>query len=259
VSSRALISDMRLDRVGERTRQDARVPTRTLRTPHLFQGQKAVISRHQLPGADHVRDAPLIPDHRRSRKRRHHCFARHQLARTRGIARVPSDATAAVSLDRKADRLLSSRPGMVRLDSNENRMDRVSTSTTQSSNISASRSLSGEGEVDLTETIARTSTSTHPTSSSLRLRRTAAKRGSSLYLVDGWLVSPAPTFESPATFAKALERPIASPKVDSKLMLDLDANGRRRQGAGLVYLCNPNNPTATVHGRATSRRNRSRE
>ena len=36
--------------------------------------------------------------------------------------------------------------------------------------------------------------------------------------------------------------------VDARLRLDLDAMARACAGAGLVFLCNPNNPTGTVHG-----------
>jgi histidinol-phosphate aminotransferase len=37
--------------------------------------------------------------------------------------------------------------------------------------------------------------------------------------------------------------------VDGSLGLDLDAMAVAARGAGLVYLCNPNNPTATVHSK----------
>jgi histidinol-phosphate/aromatic aminotransferase/cobyric acid decarboxylase-like protein len=62
------------------------------------------------------------------------------------------------------------------------------------------------------------------------------------------LVAPEPTFESPGNFAKFLNHPVATPHVDAKLRLDLDAMLDAARGAGLVYFCNPNNPTATVHG-----------
>ena len=64
------------------------------------------------------------------------------------------------------------------------------------------------------------------------------------------LVSPEPTFESPANFAKFVGHPVVSPKVDSKLQLDLNAMTDAARGAGLVYFCNSNNPTATVHGKS---------
>src|ERR1043166_7378474 len=61
------------------------------------------------------------------------------------------------------------------------------------------------------------------------------------------LVSPDPTFEAPANFARFLGSPVVSPPVNSKLELDLDAMRDASKSAGLIYLCNSNNPTATVH------------
>ena len=62
------------------------------------------------------------------------------------------------------------------------------------------------------------------------------------------LLSAAPTFEPPAVFARLLGRPVVEVPVDSALRLDLDAMAAQSVGAGLVFFCNPNNPTATVHG-----------
>jgi histidinol-phosphate aminotransferase len=62
------------------------------------------------------------------------------------------------------------------------------------------------------------------------------------------LVAPEPTFEAPGNFARFIGTPVRAPKVDAKLKLDLDAMADAVRGAGLVYFCNPNNPTATVHG-----------
>jgi histidinol-phosphate aminotransferase len=63
------------------------------------------------------------------------------------------------------------------------------------------------------------------------------------------LVSPEPTFEAPANWAKFIGVPVVSPKVTASLHSDLDAMADGARGAGLVFFCNPNNPTATVHGR----------
>ena len=38
--------------------------------------------------------------------------------------------------------------------------------------------------------------------------------------------------------------------VDAELRLDLDQMAQRARGAGLIFVCNPNNPTGTVHGAA---------
>lgn len=62
------------------------------------------------------------------------------------------------------------------------------------------------------------------------------------------LVSASPTFEPPERFARLLGRPVVAVPVDSALRLDLDGMAARSLGAGLVFFCNPNNPTATVHG-----------
>jgi histidinol-phosphate aminotransferase len=62
------------------------------------------------------------------------------------------------------------------------------------------------------------------------------------------LVVASPTFEDPARVAKLLGAEVREVPVTGELALDLDAMAEAAKGAGLVYLCNPNNPTATVHG-----------
>lgn len=62
------------------------------------------------------------------------------------------------------------------------------------------------------------------------------------------LVAGAPTFEDPGHYARATGVEVAEIPVDAQLRLDLDAMAARTPGAGLVFLCNPNNPTGTVHG-----------
>jgi histidinol-phosphate aminotransferase len=46
------------------------------------------------------------------------------------------------------------------------------------------------------------------------------------------------------SYLRGAERPVP---VDGGLMLDLDAMVAASSGAGLVFLCNPNNPTSTIH------------
>ena len=61
------------------------------------------------------------------------------------------------------------------------------------------------------------------------------------------LVTAEPSFENPVDTAKLLGYPVNAVPVDSKMSLDLDEMAKAARGAGLVFLCNPNNPTATVH------------
>lgn len=60
------------------------------------------------------------------------------------------------------------------------------------------------------------------------------------------VVVPSPTFETSGETAARLGHPVREIPVDGRLRLDLDAMEKAASGAGLVYVCNPNNPTATV-------------
>lgn len=67
------------------------------------------------------------------------------------------------------------------------------------------------------------------------------------------LVGSIPTYEECAGYAALIGSPVTGVKLDAALRLDLDATLSAAKGAGLVFYCNPNNPTATVHsGRATN-------
>lgn len=60
-------------------------------------------------------------------------------------------------------------------------------------------------------------------------------------------VTAAPSYEQPEKFAELIGTPVKRVPVDRASRLDLDAMASAAQGAGLVFVCNPNNPTATVH------------
>jgi histidinol-phosphate aminotransferase len=62
-------------------------------------------------------------------------------------------------------------------------------------------------------------------------------------LVTGW-----PSFESPHVTAEKIGTPIKEIPLDAQLRLDIPKMAAAVKGAGLVFFCNPNNPTATVHG-----------
>lgn len=152
---------------------------------------------------------------------------------------------------RRADRLLASRPGMTRLDSNENPNgpgERVY--SVLRAHLNESNRYPVKSEDDLIAAIAKVH--------GIKPENVILGCGSGELLraaVSGFtskeraLVSPEPTFEAPANWAKFIGVPVVSPKVTASLHSDLDAMADGARGAGLVFFCNPNNPTATVHGR----------
>ncbi len=65
---------------------------------------------------------------------------------------------------------------------------------------------------------------------------------------DRGLVTAAPSFETCPDYANLMGHPVSALPLDDNLMVDLDATAEAARGAGLVFFCNPNNPTATLHG-----------
>lgn len=69
--------------------------------------------------------------------------------------------------------------------------------------------------------------------------------------MDKPLVTAAPTFTTCEQTARRMGVPVKVVPVDKSLGLDVPAMTEAAQGAGLVFFCNPNNPTGTAHGAAT--------
>jgi histidinol-phosphate aminotransferase len=153
---------------------------------------------------------------------------------------------------RRLDRAMASAPGMIRIDSNEN---------PNGPGSRAFEAIRGTFDVanrypvtledDLTAEIARTlgvkSENIMLGCGSGEILRSSVQAFTSPTRA---LVSPMPSFELSADYARFAGVPVKSPRVDAKLRNDLDAMADAAKGAGLVYFCNPNNPTATVHGKA---------
>ena len=61
------------------------------------------------------------------------------------------------------------------------------------------------------------------------------------------LVTAAPTYATCENTARGLRYPVTAIRVDGGMAIDLDAMADAARGAGLVFFCNPNNPTGTAH------------
>jgi histidinol-phosphate aminotransferase len=57
-----------------------------------------------------------------------------------------------------------------------------------------------------------------------------------------------PSFENPRDTARKIGSEVRGVDLDANLKINIDKLVEASKGAGLVFFCNPNNPTATVHG-----------
>ena len=64
---------------------------------------------------------------------------------------------------------------------------------------------------------------------------------------DRAVVTADPSYGTPVGTARRMNYPVKAIPVDAGLRIDLDAMVAAATGAGLVFICNPNNPTSTVH------------
>ncbi len=62
------------------------------------------------------------------------------------------------------------------------------------------------------------------------------------------LITAAPSFTTCEQMARQMGAAVEVIQVDSSMGINLDAMVAAADGAGMVYLCNPNNPSGTVHG-----------
>jgi histidinol-phosphate aminotransferase len=61
------------------------------------------------------------------------------------------------------------------------------------------------------------------------------------------LVTASPSYASPEGAARRIGAEVKAIPVDKDLKLDLDAMAVAAKGAGMIFFCNPNNPTGTAH------------
>ncbi len=67
------------------------------------------------------------------------------------------------------------------------------------------------------------------------------------------LVATIPTYEECAGYAEMMGHPVRAVPLDASFRIDPDKLADAARGAGLVFYCNPNNPTATYVGPTATR------
>ena len=70
---------------------------------------------------------------------------------------------------------------------------------------------------------------------------------------DRAMVGTIPTYEECAGYAEMMGHPVRAVPLDSNFEMDLERLATAARGAGLVFFCNPSNPTATYTGARASR------
>ena len=70
---------------------------------------------------------------------------------------------------------------------------------------------------------------------------------------DKALVGTIPTYEECAGYAEMMGHPVRPVALDADFKIDLGKLAEAANGAGLVFYCNPNNPTATYVGASATR------
>ncbi len=153
---------------------------------------------------------------------------------------------------RRADRRLAAQPGMIRIDSNENPIGAGQSALEAiRAHLDESNRYPVLAEDDVIDTIARIQ---HLAPENLilgcgsgELLRSAVQ---AFTTKDKAYIAAGPTFEAPGEFARFIGSPVNLVPVDAGLGLDLDRMAAAAKGAGLVFFCNPNNPTSTVHSKS---------
>ena len=67
------------------------------------------------------------------------------------------------------------------------------------------------------------------------------------------LVGTIPTYEECAGYAEMMGHPVRAVSLDGDFRMDLERLATAARGAGLIFYCNPSNPTATYTGARASR------
>ncbi len=153
---------------------------------------------------------------------------------------------------RRADRALSAAPGMIRIDSNENPNGpgaRVLESIKGA--FGESNRYPAAGEDMLKAAIAKSHgigvENVMLGCGSGEILRVAVQAFTS---ADKALISAAPTFEAPANFAKFIGSAVRAVREQFLLTFQQYGMSSAAKNGGLIFFCNPNNPTATVHGKS---------